>query len=286
MTDRIVITPAERRLAVLKVIQSAHRRLLLSPVQCDDRRVLEAIQAACRRGVRVEALLTRRTKGRSSLKLLRLLLEAVGVRVWRYAGPHGTYHAKYAVADDHSALVGSSNFTRRCFTRTCDFLLATSDRAVVAGLTALFAADCDASSTSLPRELSTRLIVGPGNARGQMKQLLEEAQRRICLIDPKLSDPDMLAVLRAKAAAGTSVTVLRGLPDSGLAPHGKLLVVDDRLAIVGSMALSTSNLDERREVGVWVTDRRIVRSLLQLFPETLHRNPVRLGRLQHAVSAA
>jgi phosphatidylserine/phosphatidylglycerophosphate/cardiolipin synthase-like enzyme len=92
----------------------------------------------------------------------------------------------------------------------------------------------------------------------------------------------MLTLLAAKAESGVVVTSRReALPAGSLAPHGKLLIIDDELALVGSMALSSSNLDRRREVGITVSDRRIVRQLIPLFEghryEAHHRGGDRLA---------
>src|SRR5262249_45597132 len=61
--DRIAITPAERRAAIIDVIASARSRLILSLFRCDDFGVLDALVAALARGVRIEALMTDRAKG-------------------------------------------------------------------------------------------------------------------------------------------------------------------------------------------------------------------------------
>ena len=276
-TERIVLAPDGRRVAVLEVIRSAQKRLILSLFRCDDRRVLEALADARRRGVLVEVLLTRRGKGRSELKLLRMLLERLGVRLRLYPDRFVTYHAKYVVADDGPALVGSLNFTHKCFKKTSDFLLMTDDLAVVSGLTALFEADSRAPLAGLSSELSPRLIIGPELARQQIAGLIEQAERSICVSDPNLQDPGMRAILRTKAAAGVSVAALCNRRVGGLRSHGKLLVVDDTVAAIGSMALSTSNLDARRELGIIVRDRRAIAQLLEFFHQAALQEPAGLS---------
>jgi phosphatidylserine/phosphatidylglycerophosphate/cardiolipin synthase-like enzyme len=285
--DHVVVTPAGRRAAVLEVIASAKSRLVLSLYRCDDRRVLEALGAASRRGVRVEALLTRRTGDRSSLRLLHILLEQLGVRVWRYADPSVKYHAKYVVADERTALVGSLNFTHRCFKKTSDFLVVTSDHQVASSLVRLFDTDCHAPSSAVPTGLSPRLIVAPGHARADVRTLLTEARHSIRLVDPKLSDPSMLALLRAKAAAGVRITLLGGPRVAGRRSHGKLLLVDERLALVGSLALSTTNLDERREVALMLSGHAPVAQLAHFFDAAATSDPVHIGgSLQPLASVA
>ena len=262
--DRILIAPADRRDAVLEVIESARRRLMLSPGECDDRRVIDAVDAAVQRGVRVDVLLSRRTKHGSNLRLLGLLLEAVGAHVHRDASGCRKYHAKFAVADERLALVGSMNFTRWCFKRSCDFAVLTTDRGVARGLQRLFDADCHGAAAAPPAD--ARLVVAPDAARSRIGTLITSARRSIRLIDPKATDPRLLALIDAKASAGVAV-VRRDTAawTDPLAPHGKLLLVDDRVALTGSMALCASNLDRRREVGLLLTDRRLVRQLIPLF---------------------
>ena len=120
--DTVVIEPAERRAAVLRVIRGARRRLALTIFRCNDADVLDAVGAAVDRGVDVDVLLTRRARGwRRRLDRLRLRLERMGVRVTRHGAGTTKHHAKYTVADRGPLLVASFNLTRKCFSRTCDF---------------------------------------------------------------------------------------------------------------------------------------------------------------------
>jgi cardiolipin synthase len=264
--ERIVFAPEERADAVLGVIGSARRRLILSLFRCDDFRVLDALVEALKRKVDVRILLTGRAKGwKKRLGELWSVLESTGAQLCRYADPVVKYHAKYIVADDGPALVASLNFTHECFTSTCDFLLTTHDRGVVSGLKKLFVADCCAPGGSLPEELSSRLIVGPQQARRQFTRLIEQAKRSILIIDPKLTDPEMLALLKEKRASGVVVKVVgRGLR-GGFAPHGKMMVIDESTGVIGSLSLSALSLDFRREVAVIVRDRQAVGQLNYLF---------------------
>ena len=83
-----MLEPAERKAALLGVIASARRRLILSLFRCDDFTVLDALAAALERGCEVEAILTKRAKGgKKRLKKLWGALEEMGAVVTRYADP-------------------------------------------------------------------------------------------------------------------------------------------------------------------------------------------------------
>ena len=265
--EQLTLKPEERRDTVIRVIRAARQRLIFSVFRCSDYLLMDELADAVSRGIRVEALLTSRARGDEAKQLgeLGTVLQGMGVEVYRYSDPIVKYHAKYMVADDGPALVGSLNFTAKCFTNTCDFQLVTWDPGVIDSLKRLFESDCVSPETPLPEGLSDRLIVGPDRARARFTALLEQARQSIRVIDHKLSDPQMVALLKDKQAAGVSVDVLGAGEIAGLRSHGKMVLVDDTVAAIGSVALSPLNLDFRREVAVLIRDPRCVAQLSSFF---------------------
>jgi hypothetical protein len=139
----------------------------------------------------------------------------------------------------------------------------THDPEVVSSLRRLIVTDRDA--VAAPDALSRRIILGPEAARQQFTSLVREARSSILLIDAKLSDPDLLALLDERRAAGISVRV-HGEPRVGaLKSHGKIMLIDDVRAVVGSLALTALSLDFRREVAIEITDPAAVSDIQSLF---------------------
>jgi phosphatidylserine/phosphatidylglycerophosphate/cardiolipin synthase-like enzyme len=235
--DQVILAIEQRREAVLQVIRSARQRLLISVFRCTDVPVLDAIAEALQREVEVRLLITPRARGwEKRLKELGAYLESMGAKVHPYSDPVVKYHAKYLLADDGPALIGSLNLTAKCFGATCDFILITQ-----------------------------RLIIGPERARAQFTALLESARGSIHIIDHKLDDPAIQTLLKSKKAQGVDVQVLGLGQLGGLLSHGKLIIVDGRTAAFGSMALTALSLDFRREVAVTVEDPKCVRKLKDFY---------------------
>ena len=260
--EKLVLDPAERKAALLGVIAGARRRLVLSLFRCDDFSVLDALAAALERGCEVEAILTKRAKGgKKRLKKLWGALEEMGAVVTRYGDPVVKYHAKYLVADESTAIITTLNPTRKCFSRTWDAVLVTQDESVVGGLLTLFRAD--AAGTPLPsrRPISRRLIVGPERSRAEIRDLIGSARHSIRILDHKLSDPDLVGLLRDRRSEGITVSVIGRHPMGALQPHGKMMIIDEQQAILGSTALSTLSLDFRREVSVIIHQPALVKQL-------------------------
>ena len=264
--DQVVLAIDQRRQTVIDVIRSARKRLLISMFRCSDVPVLDAIAEARQRNVDVRLLLTPRARGwEKRLKELEAYLDSMGVKVHPYSDPVVKYHAKYFVADDGPALIGSLNLTAKCFAATCDFILVTHDRAVISGLQSLFETDWLAPHSAFPADITERLVVGPDRARRQFTAMLEGARRSIHIIDHKMRDVAIESLLGSKKADGVDVQILPPALFGGLLPHGKLILVDGKIAAFGSMSLSPLSLDFRREVAVTVDDAACVRKLGNFF---------------------
>jgi len=262
--DSIVTSVAQRRAAVVDVIRNARRDISLSLFRCNDPEIFGELERATARGVSVNVLVTPRAKGgaRKRRKLWNAL-EQTGATIQVYAHPLVKYHAKYLVADDGPAVIASFNFTRKCFERTCDAFVLTHDPDVVSGLRALIVADRD--GRPMPPSLTPRLIVGPERSRRRITALIERARSSIRVIDAKLSDPGLLRLLDARRRAGLAVEVFDSRRLGGLESHGKILLIDDRIAVIGSLALASVSLDFRREVAIAVEEPDAVAQVARLF---------------------
>ncbi len=264
-SSQLVFDGAQRRQVIVETCRSARRYLILSIFRCDDFGIIEEITAAVQRGISVRVLISRDARGwKKRLQRLAELLESAGAQVYRYNGPFLKYHAKYVVADDSIALVSSSNLTHKCFERTCDFLFATRDTEIIAGVKNLFEHDCDGPALPLP-PLPSALIVGPEATRERFTALLERAKSRILIMDHRVTDSAVLELLDSQRKNGVSVTILgRGVMGS-MVSHGRMLLIDDNVGAIGSVALSRPSLDLRRECAIMIESLDLVRALGRYF---------------------
>lgn len=261
--EHLTLDPDDRRASVLSFIRGAAHSLCFTVFRCEDVEVARSLAAARRRGVDVRVLVTNRAKGsKGALKALRKYLARQEVVVTTYAGPLSHYHAKYAVADGERALIGSANYTTECFSTTSDYLVETADTEVVSTLSRLFAHD-----TSTPWDAfgvtsaSPRLIIGPDGSRDRWAALLGSARSNVLIADRKSSDPELEQMLEGPRDRGVRVARAAKRSSNGLRLHGKAVIVDDRLAIIGSQSLSSKSLDLRRELSLILSDPRHVRAL-------------------------
>ena len=283
-SSQLVLKPADRRQAVIDVFRSAAQTLRLSIFRCDDFGIVEEITAAIRRNVDVKILVSTRARG-STKRLNRLaeFLDSAGAKIYRFGGePSVKYHAKYIVADDKIGLISSSNFTRKCFESTCDFILVSHEPEVAGGLKDLFDHDCHAPYFSLP-EISDRLIIGPERTRESFTRLLESARISISIIDHRVTDPAVIDLIENKRKSGVKVGILGRGYLAGMQSHGKMMVLDNQQAVLGSVALSKVSLETRREVAIRMDEPRLVQELNCFFEYCAGRRAEDVGHDQTTI---
>jgi hypothetical protein len=123
----------------------------------------------------------------------------------------------------------------------------------------------DRDGRRLPDDVTPRLVLGPERARRQFTGLMNNAKTSIRLIDGKLSDPDLVTLLNERRAAGLAVEVFGAKRFGDLKSHGKIMLIDDRIAVVGSLAIAALSLDFRREVAIVVEEQAAVDEVRKLF---------------------
>jgi phosphatidylserine/phosphatidylglycerophosphate/cardiolipin synthase-like enzyme len=272
--QRLILTPGVRRQSILDLLRSARRDVIFSLFRCDDSRVLDEIVATTRRGVEVKVLVTPRARGWTKrLGGLMILLKDTGVSVKQYDGPWAKYHAKYIVLDREAVAVGSLNLTRRCFDNTCDFLLHSSNPDLVEGLTSLFHSDWQ--TPHLPPPELQNLIIGPDQSRSRMLGMMQRAKSRIRIIDHRVTHPEVLLLIARKMLEGVRVQILGRGETGDLWSHGKLFLIDDDIAVIGSASLSRPGLEVRREVGVIIDEPALVNELSCFFDALVAANSAR-----------
>lgn len=260
---------------LLKGIGSATKSIEIVIFRFDEREIESALAEAVARGVAVQALIAHTNRaGEESLRKLELRLLSVGVTVARTAGDLVRYHAKYMIIDRRELYVMAFNFTHLDILRSRSFAVITRKRSLVAEAVKLFEAD---SQRQAYQAGTDEFLVSPSNSRRRLAALLQRAKKELLIYDLKISDEEMIRVLAERAKAGVSIRVVgrvtqkvpgiqkRTMPRLRL--HARTIVVDGKLAFVGSQSLRELELDSRREVGIIFKEPKAVFTLMKVFEE-------------------
>jgi phosphatidylserine/phosphatidylglycerophosphate/cardiolipin synthase-like enzyme len=268
----LIIQPEAGLAPVVKTIKRARRTVDLAIFRIDREEIEKALGAAVQRGVRVRVLVAHTNRGGEGRlrKFEQRMLEA-GVTVTRTGDEFVRYHGKYMIVDDTLHLF-AFNLTTADTTRSRSFGVSTRDTSAVREALTLFEADCTRQPFGPKR---SPLVVSPETARETLSSFVKGAKRQLLIYDVNIQDPAFVKLLKAQAAAGVDVRVIgkfKGAGDAiGVRPlkslrlHARGIIRDGSRAFVGSQSLRRPELNQRREVGVVITNGAVARKLRDIF---------------------
>jgi cardiolipin synthase A/B len=268
----LIIQPEAGLAPVVKTIKRARRTVDLAIFRIDREEIEKALGAAVQRGVRVRVLVAHTNRGGEGRlrKFEQRMLEA-GVTVARTGDEFVRYHGKYMIVDDTLHLF-AFNLTTADTTRSRSFGVSTRDTSAVREALTLFEADCSRQPFGPKR---SPLVVSPETARETLSSFVKGAKRQLLIYDVNIQDPAFVKLLKAQAAAGVDVRVIGKFKNAGdaigvrplksLRLHARGIIRDGTRAFVGSQSLRRPELNQRREVGVVITNGAVARKLRDVF---------------------
>jgi cardiolipin synthase len=267
----LIVQPEAGLAPVVRAIKRARRNVDIAIFRADREEIEKALGAAVQRGVKVRVLVAHTNSGGENRlrKLEQRLLEA-GATVTRTGDDFVRYHGKFMVADDTLHLFGF-NFTKVDTIKSRSFGVSTRDKSAVREALALFDADCT-RQPFVPKR--THLVVSPENSREALTAFIKGARRQLLIYDVNVQDRTLIKLLEQQASAGVDVRVIgkckggKGIsvrPLRSMRLHVRAMVRDGARAFVGSQSLRRLELDQRREVGVVITNGVVARQIRDTF---------------------
>ncbi len=290
-SQRLLVMPDDGGAAVVELIDQAHHQLLLKQFKLQSDAVEQALKRARERGVQVRVMLNPHTSGGDRWNdEAYALLQGWGIEVLWTSESFPVTHEKSMVIDRSAVLIATFNLADKYFNETRDYGVVSHDPAVVEQVIAGFEADWH-RQFFVPR-LDVGLVWSSAHSRGQMAKVIDRATKTLWIQHPKFVDAVILERVVSARDRGVKVRVLcggkHGLSDwdvydtfSSLRVlelcgvkirrqkrpklHAKLILVDGKAAMTGSMNIDRSAFDVRRELGIEVDAPQVVQRLIDTF---------------------
>jgi cardiolipin synthase A/B len=287
MAHSLIVLPDDSAKPILAAIEAAARTLRIKMFVFSDPGLIQAVIAAKGRGVKVRVMLNpARRSGEHDNEATRKALERVDIDVKDANPAFDLTHEKSMVVDDETAFVKSLNWATPNLTETRDYAVVTTHRHDVAEIIECFEADWHREKFE-PRDRG-HVVWCPGPGRDRICRFIDEARHRLFVQNERFQDMVIIECLVRAVRRGVKVHVmarpphtlkrdklvegvggLRIMDDVGikihklkqLRLHGKMLLADGVVAIVGSINFAAGSLDERRELAIEVRDDNVVERL-------------------------
>jgi cardiolipin synthase A/B len=288
---KLIVQPDDGEKPVVDFLNSAHKTVALKQFTFTHPILLDTVMALHKKGVRVRVMLngTKATGERLNDPFFEKM-KSTGIEV-QWSNPSFLVtHEKSIIVDGKSALLPTFNFMEKYFQATRDYGVLTNDPVQVEQIQKCF--DCDWMRKPFHPHEDAGLAWSPGYARQFVSKLIDRARKTLDVQHPKFAEPVILERMLAAIDRGVRVRILCGgkhglhQPDlmysfalwrlmhqagakvhkqKNLRAHAKLLVVDDKWALLGSQNFDQPAFDLRREVAIEVRDAAIVQDLTSMF---------------------
>jgi cardiolipin synthase A/B len=269
---KLILQPRDGATPILTAIKKAKKSIDIAIFRFDRTDIEAELKAAAARGVKVTALIAYVNRGgEKHLRALEMRFLDAGITVARTAVDLIRYHDKLIIFDRRALFMLSFNFTHLDIDHSRGFGIITSNAKIVQEAIKLFEADCTRTSYSAGLET---FVVSPVNSRKVLTTFLKGAKKQLLIYAPEISDPEVVRILQERAKSGVEVRIIGkaskrlGLKVAKLTKirlHTRTILRDASQAFIGSQSLREAELDSRRELGLIIRDKKIVKQLTDCF---------------------
>jgi phosphatidylserine/phosphatidylglycerophosphate/cardiolipin synthase-like enzyme len=269
---KLIIQPDAGIAPMVTAIKQAKKSIDILIFRLDRYEIARALGEAVNRGVHVRALTAHQNRGGTkSLRKLEMRLLEMGVTVSRTADDLVRYHGKMLILDGRVLHVYGFNFTGLDIAKSRSFGVVSKNEKLVREAMKLFEADFE-RQPYVPG--NDRFVVSPENARERLVDFIRAARKELLIYDPQITDDAMLRLITERIKAGVDVKIIGTVEakwnikfEKYVAKrlHIRAMIRDGKRAFIGSQSLRRLELEKRREVGVIITDEKVIGEMRAVF---------------------
>lgn len=281
--EELIIEPDQGRAPLISAIQNAKTSVDLVMYGFTDNEMLNALIKAKDAGKNVRILLEPHPyKSEDENEYIIKRLQAARINLTWPNSKFQLTHQKTFIIDDKYALVLTFNLTRSSFKNERNFGLKIDNADMVREISTVFLADLHHDNTSVK---NPNLIWSPDNSREKIDAFINSAQDEIKVYAQDLSDYQTIGTLAKAARKGKSVQIIMSNPSfktnrkldylrkagvkihfsKDYIIHAKVIIVDHKLAMLGSVNLTNPSIRDNRELAVITHEPKVIDELLKTF---------------------
>lgn len=191
-------------------------------------------------------------------------------------------HSKIAIVDS-GFLIQTANLTHSSFFSNREYFFWSTNSGVLASLTTIFQKDREGLPI-LKKDIHPNLVVCNINCRSVIEYLLSGANTSILIQNQYIDDSILQTIIKQKITTLGAKKVQIQIPVTDKNKetqkllwstsvhlikkpyiHAKMLLIDNKILLLGSMNFSANSLDNNREIWILITDPIDIQRFIQQF---------------------
>jgi cardiolipin synthase len=282
-SEKLIIEPDMGRAPVLTMISQAKNSLDLVMYGFTDKKILDQLIQAKKHGTKINILLEPHPyKNENENQWATTKLKNAQINLFNSNSHFDLTHQKTLISDQRQAMIMTFNFTKSAFDNQRNFALVIDDPTEIKEILSVINTDTQQKNSTVS---SPNLIWSPDNSRQKILDLIHQAQHEIKIYAQDISDYQLIGALAKAARSGKSVQVITNQPKPKLARkmaflkksgvdifvsqdyfiHAKVILIDQKIAMLGSINFSKASLEKNRELSIITHDANVLKELLNTF---------------------
>ena len=188
-------------------------------------------------------------------------------------------HAKVNLIDS-GFIIQTANLTQSSFTSNREHFFQSNDSWILASLYTIFEKDRIGTKITM-KDIHPNLVVCNINCRGVIEQLLQSAKTSIIIQTQYITDDKLRTILKSKKQLPEFKLLVADTSDNDeliryfettyarkfkkYYNHTKMILIDHKTLLLGSMNLSATSLDKNREIWIILLDTWIINQFSDQF---------------------
>lgn len=279
--DQFIVEPDMGRAPILDFIHQSQHQLKVVMYDFTDKSILNALLHAPTRGVTVECLLEKSPYKNESINQPAIASFNQAHLNWKPGDPRYQFtHQKTMISDDQKAMIMTFNFTLSSFKNQRNFGVIIDNPAAIRVITDVFNADWTRSTSAAS---SPTLLFSPTDSRTGYLRWFQSAHSSLRIYAQSVADNEIAQSIASAAERGVSVRLITSkLPPKRIASllasagvqthlskklyiHAKAVLIDEHVAIIGSVNFTNTSLDKNRELALVSTAPQVIQGLSDTF---------------------
>jgi len=187
-------------------------------------------------------------------------------------------HSKINIVDSWF-IIQTANLTHSSLFVNREHFFSSQNSGVLASLTTIFDKDWKGEKIQLS-DIHPNLVICNINCRVVIEKILSDAKESIIIQTQYIADQNIMKILQSKSAlerkfivsdTSSSDDALKLFPNTLLKRlkkpynHTKMILIDHKILLLGSMNLSATSMDKNREIWILLLDPTIINEFLVQF---------------------
>ncbi|MCP4523726.1 MAG: hypothetical protein GY828_05945 [Candidatus Gracilibacteria bacterium] len=279
---------------IINEIHAAQSRIYLETYILTEKKIQNALIQAQNRGIDIQILLEKNPYKAYNInnKAFKKLVEA-GIQVhWSDTEDYSLNHSKFLIIDD-IFYISTGNYSYSTFKYNRDFFIRSENSKLLDIILQIFSHDYNGDKKQF---YHPNIVLSPFNSRDHFENLFHTAEHEILLYFQYFKDDLLVEQLIQKQKEGVKVKAI--IPESALKNniktlkkldtagvslhimkkhkmHAKAILIDKKYLFIGSINFSTYSLDQNRELGILIKNKKIIDFFIQSFQDDKAKNTVK-----------